>query len=234
MSPRKPVKTIRKKSPTKRAIVLVSGGLDSAVTLYYALSEGYDVSCLSFDYGQRHRKELVCAKRLAELSKLKRHLIKIELPWKGSSLLDKKSILPRSINKRKDIPSTYVPSRNIIFLSFAASFAEAINAESVFIGANQIDYSGYPDCRLSFLRAFESAVNKGTKTGVRSRGIRILYPLINKNKKDIIDMGLKLGVPFEHTSSCYKGEGSPCGKCDSCVIRRRGFHSAGIPDPLIG
>ncbi len=220
----------KKISSRAKAVVLLSGGLDSATTFYYALSKGYDIFCLSFDYGQRHKKELNCARYLASLNNSKWQLVRISFPWKGSSLLDKRIKLPQS--GKKDIPNTYVPSRNIIFLTYAVSYAEVIGADKVFIGVNQIDYSGYPDCRSSFLSAFEAAVNKGTKRGINGKKISILSPLIRKNKKDIINMGSKLGVPFQHTWSCYKGERFLCGKCDSCLIREKGFTAAGIKDPL--
>jgi 7-cyano-7-deazaguanine synthase len=230
--------SLKKKPKHKRvsirakAVVLLSGGLDSATTLYYALSKGYDIFCLSFDYGQRHKKELNCARYLASLNNSKWQLVRISFPWKGSSLLDKRIKLPRSEKRAKNIPNTYVPSRNIIFLSYAVSYAEVIGADKVFIGVNQIDYSGYPDCRSSFLSAFEVAVNKGTKRGVNGKKISIISPLLRKNKKDIINMGSKLRVPFQHTWSCYKGERVLCGKCDSCLIREKGFIAAGIKDPL--
>jgi len=222
----------KKISNRAKAVVLLSGGLDSATTLYYALSKGYDIFCLSFDYGQRHKKELNCAKYLAGLNNSKWQLIRLSFPWKGSSLLDKRIELPQSKKRVKGIPNTYVPSRNIIFLSYAVSYAEVIGADKVFIGVNQIDYSGYPDCRSSFLSAFEIAVNKGTKRGVNNKKISIVSPLLRKNKKDIINIGSKLGVPFQHTWSCYKGERFLCGKCDSCLIRKKGFVAAGIKDPL--
>lgn len=233
-----PDKNFRKKFKRKnisiatKAVVLLSGGLDSATVLYHALSKGYDIFCLSFNYGQRHKRELDCAKYLANLNNSKWQLVEISFPWKGSSLLDKRMKLPRSERKEKGIPNTYVPSRNIIFLSYAVSYAEAIGCDKIFIGANQIDYSGYPDCRSSFLSAFESAVNKGTKMSVNGKKIGIVSPLLRKDKKDIINMGSKLGVPFQHTWSCYKGERSLCGKCDSCLIREKGFVAAGIEDPL--
>lgn len=219
-------------SASKKAILLLSGGLDSATVLYYALSKGYDIFCISFDYGQRHRKELDCARYLAKLNHSKWQLVRMSFPWKGSALLDKGVKLSQSGKMTKAIPNTYVPSRNIIFLSYAASYAEVVGADKIFIGANQIDYSGYPDCRESFLSAFEKAVNKGTRVGVNGEKINIVSPLLLKNKKDIIDMGTKLGVPFEHTWSCYKGERYLCGRCDSCIIRKKGFYAAGIKDPL--
>jgi len=225
---------LKRKAATvkKKAVILLSGGLDSAVVLYYALSKGYNLSCVSFDYGQRHRKELICARRLAKLNNSKWQLVKMSFPWKGSALLDDGMKLSQSGKMTKGVPNTYVPSRNIIFLSYAASYAEVIGADTIFIGANQIDYSGYPDCRGSFLSAFETAINKGTKRGVSGKRTKIISPLLRKNKRDIINMGYKLGVCFEYTWSCYKGESVVCGKCDSCVIREKGFKAAGIKDPL--
>ncbi len=219
-------------SLVKKAVVLLSGGLDSAVVLYYALSKGYDVFCISFDYGQRHKKELACARRLAGLNNAKWQLVKMSFPWKGSALLDSGMELSQSGKMTKSIPNTYVPSRNIIFLSYAASYAEVISADTIFIGANQIDYSGYPDCRGSFLSAFESTINKGTKRGVNGKKIKIASPLLRKNKRDIIQTGYKLGVPFKYTWSCYKGGAILCAKCDSCIIREKGFNAAGVKDPL--
>jgi len=215
-----------------KAVVLLSGGLDSATTLYYAKAKGYKTSCLTFDYGQRHRKEVFSARRLAHSSGSEWRLLKIKLPWKGSSLLDKEIKLPEGRQTRSSIPSTYVPARNIIFLSFAVSYAESIGAETVFIGANQIDYSGYPDCRSSFLKAFEDVIRKGTRSGTRHRPVIIKAPLINKTKVDIVMEAVRLKVPIKYTWSCYKGSRQPCQRCDSCLIRRNAFRKAGLKDPL--
>ncbi|MFC1807560.1 7-cyano-7-deazaguanine synthase QueC [Candidatus Omnitrophota bacterium] len=216
-----------------KAVVLLSGGIDSATTLYYAKSKGFKAYCLSFDYGQRHKKELLLARRLASKSESSWKLLNIKLPWKGSALLDKRAKLPKAKLHRRDIPATYVPARNIIFLSFAASYAETLGADRIFIGANQIDYSGYPDCRDNFLQAFNHALDKGTKRGAEGKRIKIEAPLIRKNKRDIIRSAIKLGVPLKYTWSCYKGEERPCLRCDSCVIRANGFKDAGIDDPLL-
>ncbi|OGX07538.1 MAG: 7-cyano-7-deazaguanine synthase QueC [Omnitrophica WOR_2 bacterium GWA2_47_8] len=211
----------------KSAIILLSGGLDSATTLYYAKQKGFKTFCLIFDYNQRHKKEIEHAKRIARISKSGFQVIKIRLPWKGSSLLDKKIPLPVNRTMIPDeIPSTYVPARNIIFLSFAASYAESIGAGAIFIGANAIDYSGYPDCRPQFYRAYQAMVNKGMKAGVEGRTIKIYTPLIRKAKAQIIQLGLKLKAPLDLTWSCYGGGAKPCGRCDSCVLRERGFMEA--------
>lgn len=223
----------------KKAVVLLSGGLDSATTLYFAKDKGYECFCLIFDYGQRHRKEIINAKIIAQRANCKWQIVKIWLPWKGSSLLDKKLRIPEfnnstnSMNSRNSIPSTYVPARNIIFLSFALSCAETVRAEAIFIGANAIDYSGYPDCRPEFYRAFVNAARLGTKTGVERNPIKILTPLIRKTKAQIIKLGMKLAVPYELTWSCYKGGKIPCGECDSCRFRQKGFREAGLRDPLL-
>jgi len=218
----------------KRAVVLLSGGIDSSTTLFLAKKNGYKVNCLIFDYGQRHEKEILSAKRIANFVGCKYKIIKIKLPCKGSSLLDRSKAVPerKDIKKATGIPSTYVPARNLIFLSFALSFAESQGCQAIFIGANQVDYSGYPDCRLEFYKALKSVVRKGTKAGVEGKLIKILTPLIDKSKTEIIRLGLKLGVPFKLTWSCYKGKRLPCGKCDSCLLRRKGFNEADIKDPL--
>lgn len=217
----------------KTAVVLLSGGLDSATTLYFAKSRGYKCLCLTFNYGQRHKKEILSAQKIAKSAHAQFKIVKFNLPWKGSSLLDKKNPLPQDYFKRKEkIPLTYVPARNIIFLSFALSFAEVIGAKAIFIGANFIDYSGYPDCRPDFFQAFKNMALFGTKSGTEGKQIKILAPLIYKTKEEIIKLGLKLKVPYGLTWSCYKGARLPCGKCDSCVLRAKGFHKLGIDDPL--
>ncbi len=220
----------------KKAVVLLSGGLDSATTLYYAKAKMRKCHCLIFDYGQRHVKEIGSAKRIAEMARCSFQVLKVRFPWKGSSLLDKGLKIPAGRLKSYKIPSTYVPARNIIFLSFALSCAEAIGAQDIFIGANAIDYSGYPDCRPDFFKAFERVIKTGTKTGSeaagRRSGIEIKTPLIRKTKKEIVRLAGRLNVPLELTWSCYKGAARPCGVCDSCVIRAKGFREAGMKDPL--
>jgi 7-cyano-7-deazaguanine synthase len=202
----------------KKAIVLLSGGLDSTTTLYYALNKGYDCRALIFDYGQRHKRELRSAVAVAKCAKIPYQIIKIKLPWQGSSLLDKKMKVPNR-KSFKGIPSTYVPARNTIFLSFALSYAEAVGAEAIFIGANAIDFSGYPDCRPDFYAAFRKVIEKGTK----AKKIKVITPLINLTKKEIVRLGRKLKAPLEITWSCYRGGKEPCGVCDSCRLRQAGF-----------
>lgn len=212
-----------------KAVVLLSGGLDSATTLYYAKKSGYECHALIFDYGQRHAKEIKCAKAIVKRANVKFQMINVKLPWKGSALLDNKIKLPknRSMDKMgRDIPSTYVPGRNTIFLAFALSFAESIGAKAIFIGANEIDYSGYPDCRPQFLKAFQVLINKGA----RDRGIRVFAPLIKMTKAQIIKLAIKLRVPLYKTWSCYKGEEKPCGVCDSCIIRKKAFEDLGLKE----
>lgn len=219
----------------KKAVVLLSGGLDSATNLYYAREKGYAVFCLIFSYGQRHHKEVFQAQKIARAAGCPYWLVRIHLPWQGSSLLSKKGRVPRhrTIDPKK-IPSTYVPARNIIFLSFAVSFAEAIRARTVFIGANAIDYSGYPDCRPEFFDAFQAAINEGTKSGITKSGrVKIRAPLIHKTKAEIIRLGRALDVPYRLTWSCYKGGPRPCGVCDSCVLRKRGFDALNLKDPAL-
>ena len=219
-------------SNKNKAIVLLSGGLDSATTLFLAKGKGHRITCLIFDYGQRHRREIKCAKALAKAAGCGYRVIKLNLPPEGCSLLDRKRILPKARTVRKRIPSTYVPARNLIFLSIAASFAESNKAGAVFIGANFLDYSNYPDCRPIFYSAFRKTIKAGTKAGAQGMPIKIFTPLIKKSKKDIIRLGKRLGVPFRLTWSCYKGGKRPCGVCESCFLRKKGFQEAKLEDPL--
>ncbi len=216
----------------------MSGGLDSAAALHIAQHSGFDCSCLIFDYGQRHNREIASAKRIARKAGCPFKVLKIGFPWKGSSLVDKTAPLPLRDDKitgQRDngIPSTYVPGRNIIFLSFALSFAESINASAIFIGAHCQDYSGYPDCRPEFFRAFAQVIASGTKAGAQKKKISIKAPLLRMTKAEIIRQGSRLKVPFHLTWSCYKGGKIPCAKCDSCLYRAKGFKEAGLKDPLI-
>ncbi len=221
----------------EKAVVLLSGGLDSATVLYLAKARGLKCSCLFFDYGQRHRKEISSAKALARRAGCHIEIVKIKFPWKGSALLDRSLDIPKhkkiSETLGSNIPNTYVPARNIVFLSFALSYAETIRAESIFIGAHSQDYSGYPDCRPEFYQAFIKAANLGTKSAVLGKKIKIETPLIRMNKSQIIKAGLRLGVPFELTWSCYEGARLPCGVCDSCLYRLKGFKDLNIKDPLL-
>jgi 7-cyano-7-deazaguanine synthase len=231
------VKVEQVKRPMKKAVVLLSGGLDSTVTLAKAKEEGYEVYSLSFDYGQRHDKELESAKKIAEWFKVEDHkVLKIDLIQIGGSALTDKSVeVPE---KRKleeigeDIPITYVPARNTILLAFAIGYAEVIDADAVFIGANALDYSGYPDCRPEYFEAIQKVADLGTKKGVEGKPIQIKTPLINMTKAEIVKEGARLNVPFQTTWSCYKGGEKACGKCDSCILRLKGFKEVGIEDPM--
>lgn len=217
-----------------KAIVLLSGGLDSETTLYYARSQGYRCRCLIIDYGQRHRKEIAAAQRIAKAAGSPFRVIRIQLPWGGSALTDRRISVPKARSMAqigRGIPATYVPARNTIFLSYAISFAEAIGASKVFIGANFLDASGYPDCRPGYYRAFAQVIQRGTKTGTEGCPIRIATPLIRKTKAQIIRLGMKLKVPHHLTWSCYLGKARPCGKCDSCLLRAKGFREVGRKDP---
>jgi len=215
-----------------KAVVLLSGGLDSSTVLYIAKRKYQTCSCLVFDYGQRHSRELESAKRIARTAGCDYKVIKITFPWNGSSLLEKNKKIPhnilRKIGKGK-IPTTYVPGRNSIFLSYALSYAETIGAKKIFIGANALDFSGYPDCRPRYFNAFNKLILVGTKSG----DIKVEAPLINKTKKDIVKLAFKYGVPLGLTWSCYEGGKKPCGKCDSCVLRAKGFKLAGRKDPIL-
>jgi len=219
----------------KKAIVLLSGGMDSAVTLYLAMKE-YKCSVLIFDYGQKAQKETLLAQKLARVARCQDYLLKIDLPWKGSALLDERMEVPKEglLSTGGKVPDTYVPARNMIFLSFAVSFAEAIKAEAVFIGAHQLDFSNYPDCRSEFFRDFEKCVKTGTKSGRKGAPIKIVTPIINKTKKEIVELGREMKVPFEYTWSCYEAGSVPCGKCESCLFRARAFKDLGIKDPANG
>ncbi|MFH1360904.1 MAG: 7-cyano-7-deazaguanine synthase QueC [Candidatus Omnitrophota bacterium] len=226
-----------KKKKKKKAVVLLSGGLDSTTTLYDAKAKGYRVRALIFDYGQRHKKEVRQAEKIARLARCEYRVIKLPFSWKGSALLDGKMSLPRGRNlktiSKKKIPSTYVPARNIVFLSIAASVAESWGARKIFIGANARDYSGYPDCRPEFFRAFAAVLTRGTKSGVEHKAIKIETPLIHKTKEQIIRMGRRLGVPYQLTWSCYRGGQRPCGTCDSCLLRQKGFAQLNLKDPVL-
>jgi 7-cyano-7-deazaguanine synthase len=224
------------KPKNSKAVVLLSGGLDSATTLYFAIAKGYRPTALIFHYGQRHQKEILAAKRIARLAGCPYKVLHLSFPWKGSSLVDHSLAIAqnRFLTRRPEtIPLTYVPSRNIIFLSFAASFAEVMGAQAIFIGANAIDYSGYPDCRPKFLNAFQRMLSLGTKAGVQKKAIKIYAPFARKTKKEIICLGMKLRVPYHATWSCYQGHQKPCGVCDSCRLRQKGFSALKMKDPAL-
>jgi len=224
----------------KRAVVLLSGGLDSTTVLAIAQAEGYRCFALSFDYGQRHEVELDAARRVAAAANVERHVIaKIDLREFGGSALTSELDVPkgRSVDDMSDgIPVTYVPARNTIFLSFALAWAETLEASDIFIGVNALDYSGYPDCRPEYVAAFEAMANLATAAGVEGRvHTGIHTPLISLSKADIIRRGAELGVDYGLTHSCYDPDiaGAPCGACDSCLLRAKGFAEAGLRDPVV-
>jgi len=217
------------------AIVLLSGGLDSATVLAYAKKKHRKICALTLFYGQRHSRELDSAKHLAKHYRAEHRVMKIALPWKGSALLDGKLKVPKNRSLKimnKGIPVTYVPARNTIFLSYALSWAEVARAKAVYIGANALDYSGYPDCRPGYMRAMEKVFILGTKNGSEGGKIKIQAPLIRMTKAQIIKLGDKLRVPYKKTWSCYSGGRKACGRCDSCLLRAKGFKEAGLTDPL--
>ena len=222
-----------------KAVVLLSGGIDSATTLAIAKNEGYNTYAISFNYGQRHSFELEKAAKIAGLFKSEKHLVvNIDLRKFGGSALTDSIPVPKDRNEKDishGIPSTYVPARNTIFLSLSLGWAEIIEAEDIFIGVNAIDYSGYPDCRPEYIEAFQQMASIATKAGVKGKSkIKIHTPLINLSKAEIIKKGASLGVDFSLTHSCYDpiSSGNPCGICDSCLLRLKGFLDAGLKDPL--
>ena len=222
----------------KRAVILLSGGLDSTTTLAIARSEGFEVYAMSFQYGQRNRVELDRAKHNAQELGAKQHIIvDIDLRIFGASALTTDMEVPKNRSDSEiseEIPLTYVPARNTIFLSYAVAWAEVLSSDTIFIGVNAIDYSGYPDCRPEYIQAYQTMANLATQTGVEGKTeLKIRTPLINKTKADIIKTGTVLGVDYTHTFSCYDPDtdGRACGICDSCKLRKKGFAEAGIPDP---
>ncbi len=221
----------------KRAVVLLSGGLDSCTAAAWATAKGYGLVALSFDYGQRHRRELASARKVATALGAARHVV-LKLPigtLGGSALTDRAIAVPDASRAGKigsRIPVTYVPARNTIFLSFALGVAEVAKASAIVIGANHIDSSGYPDCRPEFLRAFQRMANLATKRGVEGHPVQVLAPLLSKDKAGIVRMARRLGAPIEHTWSCYRGGTKACGRCESCVLRLKGFADAGVTDPI--
>jgi 7-cyano-7-deazaguanine synthase len=222
-----------------RAVVLLSGGLDSSTCLAVAREDGFQVHALSVDYGQRHKGELQRARRIARaLGAADHKVVKVDLSaFGGSALTDAAIAVPKRRSARKmsqDIPVTYVPARNTVMLALALAHAETIGAEDVYVGVNAIDYSGYPDCRPAFLRAFERLARVATKAGVEGRPLRIRAPLLRLSKAGIVRLGTRLGVPYRMTLSCYDPvRGRACGACDACQLRRKGFAEAGVPDPTV-
>lgn len=217
----------------RKAVVLTSGGLDSATVLAIARARGYQCYTLSFDYGQRHRAELAASDRVSDaLGAVEHKTVVIDLRTIGGSALTDSSIdVPEQGGE--GIPVTYVPARNTVFLSIALGWAEVLGAQDIFIGVNAVDYSGYPDCRPDFIAAFEAVANLATKAGVEGHKLRVHAPLIDLTKAEIIRQGLALGVDYGLTVSCYQATetGLACGRCDSCRLRRQGFEAAGVPDP---
>lgn len=221
-----------------KAVVLLSGGLDSSTVLYLAKSEGYSCYALSFDYQQRHRRELASARAIATTAGVAAHqVVSFDLRlWGGSALTDSEIAVPqhRDLTAMSEaIPITYVPARNTIFLSFALAYAEAISASRVYIGVNALDYSGYPDCRPDYIEAMRSVYRLGTKQGREGEPIDIVAPLLHLKKTDIIRLGDRLGVPWAKTWSCYSGDPVPCGSCDSCLLRAAAFKELGANDPAM-
>lgn len=219
----------------EKAVVLLSGGLDSTVCMAVAQSKGLETYPISFNYHQRHNIELESAKKVADFYKVKKHLI-IDTNMEqigGSALTDNQIDVPEGDVDREDIPVTYVPARNLIFLSYAIGYAEVIGADYVFIGVNAVDYSGYPDCRPEFIEKFQATADYATKAGTADgRHIKIVTPLQDLSKKEIVQLGSRLGAPLQFTHSCYKGGAKACGVCDSCKLRLRGFAEAGVVDPV--
>ncbi len=229
-------------STTRRAVVLLSGGLDSATCLAIAKADGFQPHAISFRYGQRHQHELACAQRIArQLDAASHRIVEIDLAqFGGSALTDGAITVPKGSTADQiggEIPVTYVPARNTVFLSLALAFAETIDAKAIYIGVNALDYSGYPDCRPAFIEAFERMANLATRSGVRdAEPLRIEAPLVELSKAQIIARGLELGVDYGETISCYDpldGE-RPCGRCDACLLRARGFEQLGRADPAAG
>lgn len=217
----------------KKAVILLSGGLDSATVAAMARADGYDCYSMSFDYGQRHRVELQAAERVArQLGIVEHKVVGLNLDGIGGSALTDASIaVPEHASE--GIPVTYVPARNTVFLALALGWAEVLEARDIFIGVNAVDYSGYPDCRSEFIEAFERMANLATRAGVEGQGFRICAPLQTMSKAQIIQTGTRLGVDYRLTVSCYQAddEGRACGKCDSCRLRAEGFRAAGVADP---
>jgi len=224
--------------PPTKAVLLLSGGMDSTTTAAIAQREGFEVHALSFRYGQRHSAELDAARRVVERLGIRDHVVlDIDLRAFGGSALTGDLELPRDTPLDRigsSIPPTYVPARNTIFLAFALGWAEALGASDIFLGANALDYSGYPDCRPEYIEAFERMANLATRAGVEGRRIRIHTPLIALSKREIIERGVALGIDYGLTVTCYdpSPDGTACGRCEACLLRRKGFREAGMEDPV--
>lgn len=221
-----------------KVVVLASGGLDSCVTAAIAKAEGHELYFLTIDYGQRHRVEVECAKRLGQILRVSGHkILQVDLRVFGGSALTTELPVPTDRpheDRDQGIPPTYVPARNTIFLSLALAYAEVLQASIIYFGANIRDYSGYPDCRPEFIRAFQEVARLGTRLGMEGHSVEVMAPLLFMTKSEIIQKGKALGVPFHLTRSCYNPgpQGEPCGHCDSCLIRQEGFQAVGMPDPI--
>lgn len=213
----------------KRAVILLSGGLDSTTCMAVAKSEGYELYPISFDYGQKHDRELELAKKIAGFYDSKEHRV-IKMQNVGGSALTDSDIEVPEYSEDGGVPVTYVPARNLLFLSYALGYAEVVGADAIFIGVSSVDYSGYPDCRPEFIDAFQKMVDVGTVAGLEGRPIEIVTPLIDLSKAETIKLGVELGAPYEYTTSCYNGDLEACGVCDSCVLRLKGFEEAGMAD----
>jgi 7-cyano-7-deazaguanine synthase len=227
-------------NPARKAVCLLSGGLDSSTCLALARRDGFDCYALSFDYGQRHRRELACAARVAaSLGAIEHRVVSFDLRQFGHSALTSDIPVPKGrsgTEMSREIPVTYVPARNTIFLSFALAWAEILEASDIFIGVNALDYSGYPDCRPEFIASFERMANLATKAAVEGGPRMVIHtPLIQLSKAGIVKLAAELGLDFRLTHSCYDPDssGRPCGACDSCILRQKGFEEAGIVDPLL-
>jgi 7-cyano-7-deazaguanine synthase len=219
-----------------KAVVLLSGGLDSATVLAAAKAQQREVYALTFDYGQRHRVEVEAARRVARAAGVAaHHIFLLDLRLFDHSALTSEVAVPKDAVDEAGIPVTYVPARNTIFLSVALGYAETIEAEEIWLGVNAVDYSGYPDCRPAFIEAFQKVILAGTKSGVETQTPRVVTPLISLSKSEIIQLGIRMGVDFALTHSCYDPDdrGRACGHCDSCILRRRGFEEAGVTDPTV-
>ena len=219
----------------KKAVILLSGGLDSATVLAMAKHQGYACYAVSFDYGQRHSAELKAAKNVAARAGVEEHrIVSIDLSqFGGSALTDEAIDVPEANTSVESIPITYVPARNTVFLSLALAWSEVLEARNIFVGVNAVDYSGYPDCRPAFIKAYEHMANLATRAGIEQQRFTIHAPLIDMTKAEIVQQGTALGVDYSLTVSCYQadGTGAACGVCDSCYLRREGFANAGVPDP---